>query len=253
MIKYSLKLNYVQREDAKMKKLRLMILILLGSMLLSQGLLAQETVDSKEVLTVVHSSSYYPYSYFDQDGVPTGLLIDFWKLWAKENKVEIKIELYDWNQALQLVKDGKKDIVGGAFYTEDRAPYFDFSEPVMKVQTGLFVDNALGLKNVKALEKHNVGVIKGDYAEEYLKKNYAYLTIVTYDNIEDIFAAVKDDGLKAFTMDFNDITLAAIYLRFGFIKEYKLLETIIASEYRGAVKKGRKDLIDLINKGIGQI
>jgi ABC-type amino acid transport substrate-binding protein len=224
----------------------------LAGILVVVGLLvfiAKANAETK-ALKVVHSSSYYPYSYFNEKQEPTGLLIDFWKLWSEKNKVDIEISLHDWNQALQMVKDGEADIVGGAFLTEARKPYFDFSEPIMRVKTGVFVFDKLPINKMVDLETYEVGVIKGDYAEEYLQVNYPFLKLKTFANIEEIFKALESQELKAFTMDYNDDTLATIYLKFAFIKNYKLLEAIISSEYRAAVKKGSLDLVELVNKGI---
>jgi ABC-type amino acid transport substrate-binding protein len=65
---------------------------------------------SKEThFKISYDANYAPFSY-KEDGKEVGLLIDIWKLWAKNNNYTIEfVEGLLWENAINLAKENKVD------------------------------------------------------------------------------------------------------------------------------------------------
>lgn len=86
------------------QKLSLMLLVFC-SFLFSSVVNAAE----QEKLIIANSKAWKPYSYIDDQGKPSGILIDFWLAFGQVNNVDIEFKLMDWNDSLEAVKYGKAD------------------------------------------------------------------------------------------------------------------------------------------------
>ncbi|HHB1265325.1 TPA: transporter substrate-binding domain-containing protein, partial [Vibrio cholerae] len=93
----------------------------------------------RQTLTIANSKAWKPYSYLDEQGQPSGILIDFWLAFGEANHVDIEFQLMDWNDSLEAVKLGKSDVQAGLIRSASRLAYLDFAEPLLTIDTQLYV------------------------------------------------------------------------------------------------------------------
>lgn len=77
---------------------------------------------------------------------------------------ESSIEFTHWTEALEQVKTGKKDIVIGAYFSEERAAFYHYSLPIYAVLTGVFKksDHELNFySSFDMLDQYKLGKLDG--------------------------------------------------------------------------------------------
>ena len=66
----------------------------------------------KQPLTIAINETSFPYHSIDEQGNAIGLMADLWRLWAKNQQVEVKFVVLPWLETLSEVAKGKVDING---------------------------------------------------------------------------------------------------------------------------------------------
>ncbi|EIA0768608.1 sensor domain-containing diguanylate cyclase [Vibrio cholerae] len=179
-----------------------------------------------QTLTIANSKAWKPYSYLDEQGQPSGILIDFWLAFGEANHVDIQFQLMDWNDSLEAVKLGKSDVQAGLIRSASRLAYLDFAEPLLTIDTQLYVHRTLlgdkldtllsGAMNV------SLGVVKGGFEQEFMQREYPQLKLIEYANNELMMSAAKRRELDGFVADTQ-------------------------------VAKGNRDLLEQIEQGFAQL
>ena len=175
-------------------------------------------------------NDYYPYVTTNNEGELTGVIIDWWKLWSEKTGVQIEFIPLDIQGCIEKTETGEIDIISGIFYSDERSEHINFSDPLMRMRTVIY------------LKKGG----KIDSLENYL-------------------------GLKLNTFKFWSALIKAIYLKDidGFPYEipnpqgnyktpappkgYYLFKTLFTEKLRPAVKKGNRNLVNLIMSGAAKI
>jgi len=92
--------------------------------------------------------------------------------WMIKGILKVIHKLMRWEDALEMVKLGKADVIDSLFYSEERDRFFDFSKPFSKISTRIFFHkNLKHIRNLEDLRGYLVGVQIGDYTVTYLKKH----------------------------------------------------------------------------------
>ena len=76
---------------------------------------------------------------------------------------DLKIEFMPWKRALELAKRGKYDGILGAYYNDERARYFYFTEPVSQNEEVFIQKKGRGISygNLDELKRYKVGSLLG--------------------------------------------------------------------------------------------
>ncbi len=209
-----------------------------------------ENAESEKVYTFTYSTTAPPYAWLDSEKKPKGLLIDFWRLWAKKQKVKVRFNLTTWFNSLELVKQGKADANGGAFYTQKRREFFIFSDPIIDVSTSLFVHNSQGIDNLDDLGDMKVGSLKGDRTTEYLIDNFPKLNIKLFNDNYQLIESAKRREIDAFAKD----APIAKYLLSKYEVLGKFTELVIyRDKFRALINKDNKGFQEIVNDGLAKI
>ncbi len=218
---------------------------LLGSVIFSSSVLHARTI------TITHSVDYMPYIFVDENGESKGMLADFWRLWAEKTNVEIEFIPLPFQESLQLVKDGKADMVGGLFHSPERDQYLDFSKPFAEIGADLFVSKELKMESIQTFANVVVGVVKGGSADDYLPEAFPFLTYKRFKTSEEVVKGALAGDINAFVLDYQvGIHFLTQYKAFDRIKHRK---TVFIGELRGGVKEGNAEMVDLIDEGIAKM
>lgn len=205
-------------------------------------------------LTIAVGTDSVPYYYLNNENLPQGFLVDLWRLWANKTGIKIRFAPVDFAESLAMVRDGKAQVHAGCFRSPARQKYLDFVTPVCQVATTFFVHrNVYGIENLRDLRGLRIGVIKGDYALEYLEAMLPGASLDVYANNKTLFDAVEKGDVLAFVKD-AAIGLAILSQR-NLLRNfrYDLQRPLYSKPWYAAVKKGATGLPDLIRRGFAKI
>ncbi len=202
-------------------------------------------------LVVTNSKAWKPFSYLDDDQNPAGILIDYWKLYAQHNGIEVKFLLLDWNDSLEAVKTGKADVHGGLLWSEHREGYLDYTPSIITIDTQMYINRDLiGLdlnEFMLGLHEYKVGVVTGGYEEEFTRTHYPNLKLAAFNNNQKMIDAAFSGEISAFVAD---LQVGNFYLlTSNKANAFIGVRNLYSGDLRAAVKEGNKVLQDQVTNG----
>ena len=202
-----------------------------------------------KTITFAGSANWKPLCFLDEEGRPSGILVDYWNLWAEKNNAAIEFSLVSWSKSIELVRAGKADALVGLAYSMERDRFLDFGPPLMELMSGVFARKGMGVWDVEDLGDTPVGVVEGDYALEVLESDHPEVRLRTFPSNPPLIEAVERGHIDAAVMDFhgdNRILESA----FPVFKEFSLVHVITQARLHPAVAKGNHALLDHIAHGM---
>jgi polar amino acid transport system substrate-binding protein len=187
----------------------------------------------------------------DKNKAIVGFDIDFMNAVSKEAGFKAEYKNTAWDGIFGGLEAGKYDaIVSSVTITDERKKQYDFSDPYITVGQILVVPKAT--KNVKTLadlKGKKVGAQIGTTGSFEVKKVEG-LELKTYDEIGLAFEDMAAGRLAGVVCD--EPTAANFALqRAEYKAKFQIVGEPFTREFYGVVvKKGNRELLDLINKGI---
>ncbi|WP_221051062.1 transporter substrate-binding domain-containing diguanylate cyclase [Shewanella carassii] len=231
----------------------ILVLILSPGSLQAADENGQTPQHQKRQLLITNSSSWKPFSYLNDAGEPSGILVDIWREYAKANRVDIRFILTDWQGSLDLVRNGQADIHAGLLWSREREHYLDYARELLGIESQLFFNQKLlGVEpDGYLMNGGEVGVVRGGYEESFVRQKYPRASVLTYASNELMLKAAFDDKLKVFVAD---LQVANFYLytsrepaRFIPVRH------LYSAQIRPAVKEGNRALLEEIRQGLARI
>ena len=216
-------------------------------MTMPESVFAAET---QKVITVASDATWPPMEMIDGNKNLVGFNIDYMNAVAKEAGFKVIIKNTAWDGIFAGVEAGKYDaIISSVTITDKRKKAMDFSIPYVNVGQVLVVPVASPAKVIADLKGKKLGAQIGTTGAMEIKKVKG-VELKSYDELgltfEDM-AAGRIDGIVC------DTPIAANYAlqKASYKGKFKIVGKPFTEENYGiVVKKGNKELVDLINKGI---
>ena len=190
-------------------------------------------------------------STLDADGKPTGMVVEFWRLWAQKTGHKVKFRLGSMAQSIADVREGRADIQGVLFYSEERAESMDFSSPFFSVPAKLFY-------RLNGTENHQLDTFQNARIATYpplaglIRHRFPEASITTYATAEKMAIAMARNEIDAFISDVPSAELAL--LKVGIRGKAGVVPAVLLNvEIRAGVAKGRTELIQTIETGFAAI
>ena len=202
-------------------------------------------------ITVATDATWPPMEMVDMNKNIVGFDIDFMKAVAGEAGFEVVFKNTAWDGIFGGLDAGKYDaIISSVTITEERRRQYDFSEPYIHIGQILVIPKTV--KNVKTLSDmkgKKVGAQIGTTGAFEVKK-VSGVELKTYDEVGLAFEDMAAGRIHGVVCD--EPTAANYALQRAEYKEkFQIVgETFTRESYGIVVKKGNKELLDLINKGI---
>jgi len=208
---------------------------------------------AEKTLVFATDATWPPMEFVDANKNIVGYSIDFLTAAGKEAGFKAEFKNTAWDGIFAGLASGRYDSISSSVsITEERQKKMDFSEPYFVVQQALIVQKdskAAGLADLKGKKVGGqigtTGYFAIKAAEGLEAKSYDEIGLAMEDlNVGRIAAVVCDDPVAAnyALIKYKDTLKIA-----GVIKSDK-------PEYYGfPVKKGNKEVLDLINKGIAAV
>ena len=199
---------------------------------------------SKDKLIMVTEAGFAPYEYYQNNEI-VGVDIEIAKEIAKELGKELEVKDIAFDSIINELKKDKADFAAaGISITEERKKQVDFSIEYATSKQVVIVKKKSSIQNPEDIYSKKVGVQLGTVADLHLTDKMSESNIIRQKKYLSLVEDLKADKVDAIVMD----SLPAAEI----IKENKNLkildQELFTDKYGMAVKKGNKELLEVINK-----
>lgn len=230
------------------------ITLILFTLLLIMQVFSEEGSHDYGILKIGCEPDYPPFCLVNDCEEADGFSIDMIKasLDAVNIQYEIKVDL--WDTIKRELAEGKLDALPLVGRTPEREPLFDFTFPYASLHGAIFTRTSdISIDSIEDLKDKKIAVMKGDNAEEYIRRDSLSNDIVLTDSFEEAFrnlSSGKSDavitqrvmGLQLLQdLKINNVTPLDIHL-----DRFK-------QEFCFAVTEGDKELLEKLNEGLAII
>lgn len=217
---------------------------LLASLILAPSVWARTIV-------IAQDATWPPMEFVNDSKQIVGFSTEYMKAAAKEGGFVAEFKNVAWDGIFAGLDAGKYDAVcSSVTITDERKATMDFSIPYFKVRQALVVPKSVNAKSIEEMQGKTLGGQIGTTGYFAIKK-VTGVNSKSYDEIglamEDLFNG-RIDGVVC------DDPVAAQYAlqKAEYAAKLKIAAVLDTGDefYGVAVKKGNKEVLDLINKGI---
>lgn len=214
--------------------------------------------NNQSVVRVALEPGYPPYVERNESGKMTGFDVDILEAIAQKSGFQLEFIPVPWDVLFQQLDNNQADLLaGGIALTEERKTKMDFSEPYNEASDVLLVYKNSPIQSFEQARGKKIAYHKGTDNEEALRK-------IQGNELDPALGAPTAWGAIKLLVDGNgkgvDGVLGAESELGYYSKKYPDLNFKMIhspSSIKGldafAVKKGNKELLDKINKGLAAI
>ncbi|MBR9727881.1 diguanylate cyclase domain-containing protein [Shewanella intestini] len=147
--------------------------------------------NEKVSYTIVMGKKAFPYQYVDEQGHPSGVLVDLWREWAEVTHSEVIFKPMMWQQALEYSAKHQHVIHAGLAQSPSRLQRYTFAEPISSFSSYLYLHKSIADKSqISQLLPYQIGVVQGQIHQESLLAIEPQLSIKSYPNQKALLDAV---------------------------------------------------------------
>jgi polar amino acid transport system substrate-binding protein len=113
---------------------------------------------------------------------------------------ESNVEFTGWKDALAQVKTGEKDIVIGAYFSEERAKHYYYSLPIYSVLTGVFKKKGHELEfytSFEMLDQYRLGKLDGTVVAKSFDA-YPFKDLTGFEHVSDGLNALEQGNIDLY-------------------------------------------------------
>ena len=217
-------------------------------------LLCASVAFAEKPLVVASDPTFPPNEMLNKDKEIVGFSIDYIKAVGKEAGFDVQVKNIAWDGIFAALASNQVDVIAASVsITDKRKKAMGFSDPYCEIRQAVVVSTNSDLKNLKELDGKKVGGQIGTTGVFVIRKAGVAVDLKEYDDvglaIQDMLggrldAVICDDPVALYYV--NKKADTAGKLNISFKTEEK--------EYYGfTVRKGRKDLVEKLNKGIKEV
>ena len=200
-------------------------------------------------IIMVTEAGFPPFEYYE-NGEIVGVDIEIAKAIAQELGKELVIKDVAFDSIINEVKSGKADIgAAGISFSEERSKQVDFSKNYFTSNLITIIKNTDNESNYNNLSDKKIAVQLGSTADMYVSKKYKNENIVRHKKYLTTIEDLKNNKVDCIVMDELP---ARLILKNN--SELIIKNKVLSSENYGmVVKKGNKNLLNVINKVIDRL
>ncbi|MYL84526.1 transporter substrate-binding domain-containing protein [Desulfovibrio aerotolerans] len=208
---------------------------------------------------------YPPFALVTPTGEAEGFSVELLKAVVQSVDMDVNFHTGPWQRIKQELIDGKIDVLPFVSDTKERAQYFDFTIPYVKMHGTIFVRK--GDKRIRGendLKDKEVVVMQGDVSHEYaLRRNLSNHLVLTKDFAE---------AFRLLASGRHDAVIAQQIVGWQLVRQLGLSNLVDVSvlhdqslrpfgkpladfeqKFCIAVRKGDSELLALLNEGLATV
>ena len=207
---------------------------------------------AEKVYVFATDATWPPLEYIDESGNLTGFEVELVPMIGEKVGVKMVAKNIPWDTIFAGLANGQYDgVASGVSVTEDRKKTMDFSTPILEAGQVIIVKKASTVSGIDDIKGLKVGVQIGTTGDlvlddyDVVRKQYDDIGLALQDMLNGNIDACVCDSLIA-----SDFVLANP----NYKDKLKVAGSAFTQEDIAiAVKKGNKELLDLINKGLAEL
>ncbi len=217
----------------------------------SVPLYAHDPVKPHQLIRSAAEYDYPPFSLVDEEGQATGFSVELLRAALATVGHEVSFAVGPWSEVKQALIDHSIHVLPLVGRTPEREAYFDFTFPYIKMHGTIIVrDSNTTIKGIADLKGKEVAVLKGDNAEEFLRREQVTSHIITTGSFE--------TALVALSQGYYDAVVIQKLLAMQLIRKNGLNNlrpvgrplTEFEQSFCFAVPKGHSELLAILNEGL---
>ncbi|MBI9076569.1 MAG: transporter substrate-binding domain-containing protein [Desulfatibacillum sp.] len=215
---------------------------------------AEFPLNRTPIITSGSEIDYPPFCSVDEDGRAMGFSVELMRAALKSMGRDVTFRTGPWAEVKQWLEQGEVQALPLVGRTPEREDIFDFTFPYMSLHGAIVVrKDSTDIRDMKDLKGREVAVMKGDNAEEFLRRKNLGINIHTTDTFQKALDDLSQGRYDAVVIQ----RLVALRL----IQETGLTNLQIVNqpivEFRQdwsfAVKEGDRDTLALLNEGLALV
>ncbi len=234
------------------------LLCMAGFLMLVAGIVAPAVYAADpEPMPITRSGcevDYPPFCIVHEDGRADGFSVELLRATLARMGREVSFRTGPWTEVRGWLERGEVDVLPLVGRTPEREELFDFTVPYLTMHGAIVVrDDTLDVRSLTDLRGRRVGVMKGDNAEEYLRREERGFEIVTTTTFTDAFLALAEGRCDAVVV--QSLVAMRLLAENGShnlrIVDQPILE--FAQDFCFAVKEGDRETLALLNEGLALV
>lgn len=140
-----------------------------------------------------------PMDYVDPSGQVTGIGVGFIEALNHRLGGVLKIKPGPWAENLQAVEEKRLDVIMDVTPRADREAFLNFTDPYVRVPHVIFARaDAPRYRTLADLDRLRVGVERGFFIANVLRRKYPGIRVLEFDNTSDALLAVANHETDAY-------------------------------------------------------
>ncbi len=197
---------------------------------------------------------YPPFSIVGANGVADGFSVELLRAALAAMNRGVSFHTGPWYEIRGLLERGEIEALPLVGRTPEREEIFDFTFPYMSLHGAIVVrQETSGVRSLADLKGRRVAVMKGDNAEEFLRRKDRGIDITTTPTFEDALQELSEGRHDAVVMQ---RLVALRLLRNSGIANLKVVDTPIEGfrqDFCFAVQEGDRQTLALLNEGLALV
>ena len=197
---------------------------------------------------------YPPFCVVDSSGQANGFSVELMRAALKAMGREVSFRTGPWVDVKDWLERGEVQALPLVGRTPEREPIFDFTFPYMSFHGAIVVRNdTTDIQDIADLRGRQVAVMKGDNAEEFVRREDRGFKIYTTVTFEDALRELSD-GLHDAVIIQRLVALRLIQ-EAGLTKLRVLNKPLVGyrQDWCFAVREGDRDTLALLNEGLALV
>ena len=196
---------------------------------------------------------YPPFSFAGSDGLPTGFSVDLMREAARAMGRRIDYRLDTWEEVKTQLAKGEIDALPVVGRTPEREKVFDFTAPYLSMHGAIVVRRGSSIRSFGDLHGRTVAVMKGDNAEEFLRREPRPFAIRTTPTFE--------EALRQLSTGRHDAVMVQTLVGLRLIQQHgfsnlQVLDGVVPGfrqDWCFAVRNGDTETLALLGEGLALV
>ncbi|MFW5802505.1 MAG: transporter substrate-binding domain-containing protein [Verrucomicrobiota bacterium] len=212
-------------------------------------------MDEEAVIRSAAEVDYPSFSIVDENDRADGFSVELMRAALAKMGRAVTFRTGPWSEVRGWLERGEVDCLPLVGRTPEREELFDFTVPYLTMHGAIVVrEDTEDIRGLSDLRGRRVAVMKGDNAEECLRREDRELEIVITPTFTDAFHALAEGRCDAVVVQ----RLVALRLlnKTGLSDRLRIVErpvTDFAQDFCFAVKAGDREMLALLNEGLALV
>ena len=231
---------------------QILLMLLLWVTLLTHTVTIRVHASTPDVIHIAIAKNIPPYSFVDNQGEVKGLLIDYWRLWARKLNKDIEFVSVNWQDSIPALKTDRIDIHFGLLDAQDFYPSGAKVFPFYKALTRYYFKKDSNINSLIDLKGKRIGIINIPVYKKHLEQKLPFATVLKFNSFDELFLAAQNNEIDAFLNE-TVTTWHQLVSRYQY-QDFKALDDFEAINFFYALtQSNNRDMKYLIQQGMNKI